>query len=170
MNLQEHIRKVIREETLKDSLQDIIDNEDIATAAKLVGGVENLIKILYDGDIKQFYKENNYVPFKISNDGMSMYIDDLLVYSLNLEDWSKKEKTLGDFGYGPKDFLSYKFTARLHSGITSGNGQKFWKVVGTSGDSGFGYSFISKRSTLGKRARAQIFQQIIDKYNLNSYL
>ena len=169
MNLQEHIRRVIREETLKDSLQDIIDNEDIATAAKLVGGVENLVKILYDGDIKQFYKENNYVPFKISNDGMSMYIDDLLVHSLNIEDWSKKEKKLGDFRWTSQG-MNYKFTARLHSGITSDTKQRFWKVVGISGDSGFGYGFFSKRNTLGKRARAQIFQQIIDKYNLNSYL
>jgi hypothetical protein len=169
MNIKEHIRKVLKEETLKDTLQDIIDNEDLATAVKLVGGAENLVNILYDGDIKQFYKENNYVPFKISNDGMSMYIDDLLVHSLNLEDWSKKEKKLGDFGYGPKDFLSYKLTARLHSGITSDTKQRFWKVVGISGDSGFGYGFFSKRNTLGKRARAQIFKQIIDKYDLNSY-
>jgi hypothetical protein len=43
-------------------------------------------------------------------------------------------------------------------------------VVGTSGDSGFGYSFINKRNTLGKRARQQIFKQIIDKYNLQKYI
>jgi hypothetical protein len=155
---------------VKTNLEKLIEKIGIDNAKKAVGGIENLIKILYDGDLKRYYKENDYIPFKISTDGMAMYIDDLLVQSLNLEDWSKKEKTLGYFGYGPKDYLSYKFTARLHSLITSNTKQQFWKVVGTSGDSGFGYSFITKRNTLGKRARAQIFQQIIDKYDLNSYI
>jgi hypothetical protein len=45
-----------------------------------------------------------------------------------------------------------------------------YKVVGASGDSGFGYSFITKRNTLGKRNRQQIFSQIIDKYKLKKYL
>jgi len=168
--MKQLIRKILKEETFKDEVKRRIADDGVAETAPLFGGVENLVNVLYDGDIKQFYKENDYVPFKISNDGMSMYIDDLLVHSLNLEDWSKKEKKLGDFGYGTKDFLRYKFTARLHSGITSDTKQQFWKVIGTSGDSGFGYSFITKRNTLGKRHRSQIFQQIIDKYDLNSYL
>jgi hypothetical protein len=50
------------------------------------------------------------------------------------------------------------------------SGQKIWRVVGQSGDYGFGYSFITKKNTLGKRARRQIFQQVIDKYGLNSYV
>jgi hypothetical protein len=41
-----------------------------------------------------------------------------------------------------------------------------YRVVGTSGDFGFGYSFITKRNTLGKRNRQQIFSQIMDKYGL----
>jgi hypothetical protein len=168
--MKQLIRKILKEETFKDEVKRRIADDGVEATAPLFGGVENLVNVLYDGDIKQFYKENNYVPFKISNDGMSMYIDDLLVHSLNLPDHSKKEKILGDFVYGPKDFLRYKLTARLYSGITSGNGQKLSKVVGVSGDSGFGYSFITKRNTLGKRNRAQIFQQIIDKYDLNSYL
>jgi hypothetical protein len=49
------------------------------------------------------------------------------------------------------------------------SGKIMWRVVGTSGDSGFGYGFISTRNTLGKRARMQIFKQIIDKYKLDSY-
>jgi len=43
-------------------------------------------------------------------------------------------------------------------------------VVGTSGDSGFGYGFINKRNTLGKRYRQQIFKQIIDKFELGDYV
>jgi hypothetical protein len=50
------------------------------------------------------------------------------------------------------------------------SGQKIWRVVGQSGDYGFGYSFITKRNTLGKRARTQIYNQIIDKYDLQEYL
>jgi hypothetical protein len=84
--------------------------------------------------------------------------------------YSKKEKELGNFVFGSKNYLRYQLTARLYTGITSRNGQQFFKVVGVSGDSGFGYGFITKRNTLGKRVRTQIFQQIIDKYDLNSYL
>ena len=38
-----------------------------------------------------------------------------------------------------------------------------------SGSSGFGYSAITKRETLGKTYRSQIYQQIVDKYNLEDY-
>lgn len=168
--MKQLIRKILKEETFKDEVKKRLADDGVAETATLFGGVENLVNVLYDGDIKQFYKENDYTPFKISNDGMVMYIDDLLVHSLNLADYSKKEKVLGNFVFGSKNSLRYQLTARLYTGITSRNGQQFFKVVGVSGDSGFGYGFITKRNTLGKRVRTQIFQQIIDKYDLNSYL
>jgi hypothetical protein len=34
---------------------------------------------------------------------------------------------------------------------------------------GFGYGDLKQKELLGKRARTQIFKQIIDKYNLDSY-
>ena len=46
MNLQETIRKVLSEETLKDSLTDIIKTDGIERAAKTVGGLTRLAKIL----------------------------------------------------------------------------------------------------------------------------
>lgn len=167
MNLQEHIRKILKEETLKDTLQDIIDNEDLATAVKLVGGAENLVNILYDGDLKKYYEENDLEPYKISND--NLYIDDLIVQLLDLPQTNspRPEKILGDFRWTSRG-TNYKFTARLYP-MNLSSGKKMWRAVGNSGDHGFGYAFITKRNTLGVRAKTQIFQQIIDKYNLDSY-
>ena len=64
--------------------------------------------------------------------------------------------------------MNYRFDARLVL-IKYYSGKKTWRVVGSSGDHGFGYPWISRRNTLGKRARLQIFKQIINKYNLNFY-
>ena len=46
MKLQETIRKVLSEETLKDSLTDLIKTDGIERASKTVGGVKRLAKIL----------------------------------------------------------------------------------------------------------------------------
>jgi hypothetical protein len=64
--------------------------------------------------------------------------------------------------------MPYKFTGYLMPTVI--NEQNYWKVVGIGGSYGFGYGFISKKETLGKRNRQQIFKQIIDKYNLQQYL
>jgi hypothetical protein len=80
----------------------------------------------------------------------------------------RDEKELGDFRFGSKDNMIYKFTARLYP--TNLHDQTYYKVVGLSGDSGFGYGFISKKNILGLRNRQQIFKQIIDKYNLEPYM
>ena len=109
----------------------------------------------------------------MSMDGMSLYIDDLIVQMHGFEDRRfstiRESKKLGDFRYGSKDYLSYRFTAEIYP-MKMENGQKMWRVVGTSGDSGFGYGFITKRNTLGIRHRTQIYNQIIDRFNLNDYL
>lgn len=173
MRLKESIRRLLREysEDRIERLRTLVQQHGVEFASKMVAGTENLIKILYNGDLKNFYQETNYVPYKISSDGMTMYIDNMLVNYLNLEDRGiGNEKRLGDFSFGPKGGLRYKFTAHLSSPYTGNDGQIFRRVVGFSGDSGFGYSFINKRNILGKRYRTQIYQQIIDKYNLDSYL
>jgi hypothetical protein len=178
MNLQETIKRILKEEvaepkksSVKDSLQQMIDDEGVIFASDLVGGLNNLIKIVYDGDIIEFSKGTGTKLSWISADGMGMYIHKFLVDKLGLEDnsWlSRPEKKLGDFRFGPKNGIQYKFTARITP--TTVNNQPYYKVVGTSGDSGFGYGFISQKNLLGKRYRQQIFQQIIDKYNLNQYM
>jgi hypothetical protein len=168
MNLQEQIRKVLEEEKVKDKLQQLVNNQELEMAIKLIGGPENLVKILYDGDLKKYYQENDIQPYYISSEP-NLFIDDILVHVLDLPETngSRPEKQLGDFRWTSQG-MNYKFTARLYP-VNYASGKKVWRVVGSSGDHGFGYSFISKRNTLGKRARIQIFKQIIDKYNLDSY-
>jgi hypothetical protein len=105
--------------------------------------------------------------YRISSEP-NLYIDDAVVQILDLPDFNfsrRGEKDLGTFKW-TRSGMSYRFKAVIHP-ITYEGGNKMWRVIGTSGDSGFGYSWITKRNTLGKRARMQIFKQIIDKYNLD---
>ena len=46
MNLQEHIRRILKEESLKHSLIQMIKDDGFFTTAKYVGGIFNLMKIL----------------------------------------------------------------------------------------------------------------------------
>ena len=178
MNLQQSIRKILKEETEipvdndKELIDDLIREYGIDTAIKYLGGIDNYINIRYDGDIKEYSKENNLKLVIISDDKMNMYINELLVKKLGIEDnkyTSKGEKKLGKFGYGPKNGMQFAFNAELIPGPKKHN-LTYYRVVGSSGDSGFGYSFINKRNTLGKRYREQIFNQIVDKYKLQEYL
>ena len=158
---------------MKEDLRDLTNDVGFITASKAVGGIYNYVKILYDGDIRQFYKYTDYIPYDITSDGERMFIDKFLVDTFKLEDnphWSGREKTLGKFKFGSKNGIQYSFNAKVTGPRFAKNGQEFMQVIGMSGDSGFGYSFISQRNTLGKRARMQIFKQIIEKYNLDSYL
>ena len=173
VNMKDLIRKILREQTesKKDAIKSMIKKSGLETAAKVMGGVDSLIKILYDGDMIKFSEETNTPLAYMSLDKMNLYLHEALVNELALKDtqWgSRNEKELGKFAYGSKNGLKYAFSAtltpsRLHD-------QKYYRVVGTSGDSGFGYSFINKRNILGKRYRQQIFNQIIDKYKLQEYL
>ena len=178
MNLQQSIRKILKEETEipvdndKELIDDLIREYGIDTAIKYLGGIDNYINIRYDGDIKKYAKENNVKLVIISDDKMNMYINELLIKKLGIEDnkyTSGGEKKLGKFGYGAKNGMQFAFNAGLMTGPKKHN-LTYYRVVGSSGDSGFGYSFINKRNTLGKRYREQIFNQIVDKYKLQEYL
>ena len=171
--MRELIRKILNESKVKDQLKQSIEDNGLLDTIQYIGGADNLVRILYDGDIMKFYEESGFTPVKITEDGMNMYIDDLIILSfdlpINIRTRNQEEVLLGDFRWGSKG-SNYKFTARARSFISQNNGQKLWRVVGTSGDYGFGYSFITKRNTMGKKGRDQIFQQIIDKYDLQQYL
>ena len=171
------IRHIIKEETdqvenkklsAKDKLKTIADNFGLDYAAKAVGGIDKYVRIFFDGDLKKFYQESGVEPYRISSEP-NLFIDDLIVQSFYLPDtaYSKKEKELGKFSW-TSGGIRYQFNARLSLNEYA-SGKKMWRVVGTSGDSGFGYGFISTRNTLGKRARMQIFKQIIDTYKLDTY-
>jgi hypothetical protein len=168
--MRELIRKILNESIIKDQIKQLIDDEGLAGAIEYIGGADNLIKILYDGDISQYYEETGFTPIKISSEP-NLYIDDLIVQKLNLPSIKfigQNMKDLGEFSWTTNG-STYKFNAQLYP-ITYNSGQKKWRVVGQSGDYGFGYSYITKKNTLGKRARTQIFNQIIDKYDLQKYL
>jgi len=177
MNLQQSIRKILKEETEipvdndKELIDDLVRNYGIDTAIKYLGGINNYINIRYNGDIKEYSKENNVKLVIISDDKMNMYINELLVKKLGFKErksWYPNEKELGKFRFGSKDGIKFKFNATLIPGPKKHN-LTYYRVVGTSGDSGFGYSFIN-RNTLGERYREEIFNQIVDKYKLQEYL
>ncbi len=159
-------------ESKVDALKELVKNVGYNTASKMVGGTENLVNILFDGDIMNYYKETGFTPVRISEDGMNMYIDDLIISTFGLEPkkgYLKDEGGLGDFKW-KSGGMTYKFTANIRQFVSQNNGQKLWRVVGTCGDSGFGYAYIPQRHVIGKRGRQQIFKQIIDKYGLKIFL
>jgi hypothetical protein len=147
--------------TLENSLRNIIVKHGYETAIKTVG-FKNLIKILYN-NIYEFYVDNKIKPYILRDS--SLMIEDRFIQYLDLQDDWYNQKKLGEFTWisgGHK----YRFTARLQPLKIMGN-VTHWKVVGTCGDFGFGYSYISKKNTIGNRGRQQIFKQIIEKYNLD---
>jgi hypothetical protein len=169
--MRDLIRRIIKEQIVdkKQMLQDLVKSSGFNTAVKMVGGPENYIRLMYGGDFNKFIQDNNIQVARISDDGMNMYLDPMFVDLMMFDNTNFGAKKLGKFRYGPKDGISYSFTADLLPVKSNGEIIRY-KVVGTSGDSGFGYSFITKRNTLGKRNRQQIFSQIIDKYELKKYL
>ena len=173
VNMKDLIRKILREQTesKKDAIKSLIKKSGLETAARVMGGVDSLIKILYDGDMIKFSEETNTPLAYMSLDKMNLYLHEALVNELGLKDigWAgRNEKELGKFAYGSKNGLRYAFNATLAP--TRLHNQNYYRVVGTSGDSGFGYSFINKKNILGLRYRQQIFKQIIDKYDLSKYM
>ena len=171
MNLHETIRKVLREEVsgISNKFRELSKKVGLTDAIKVVGGIENFVNIAYNGDIKEYFKNEDIEPYSFKfGDNVNMYLDDILVQHLNLKDFSDDEKELGEFRFGKKDSMGYKFKAKLRK-IKYMNGKITWRVVGLSGSRGFGYSFVNMRDELPKTYRKQIFQQIINKYNLDSY-
>ena len=171
--MRDLIKKILREqvESKKDAIKSLIKKSGLETAAKVVGGIDNIINFAYDGDLIKF-SEDAIVPLAyMSLDGMNFYLHVALVEKLGLKNFkygSQIQKELGKFRFGSKNGFQYAFDARaiparLHD-------QTYYKVGGVSGDSGFNYPYINQRNTLGKKYRQQIFNQIIDKYDLKPYM
>ena len=146
------------------------------TAVKFVGGYKNYINIMFGGNIQKYFKELGLPPYYITKDGMDMYIHNTIVDLLNLRDYAIRvgdEKPLGAFiwrsgGINYRVSISLKPINRemVFNNSLLKKGQ-YWKVLGSSGDSGWGYSYISQINTIGKRGRQQLFKQIIDRYGLD---
>ena len=168
------IKEIIVEETtdkpIKQKVLDLVKFVGPDKAAKYIGGIKKLVDIAYDGDVKKFSDETN-TKIRISSDGMNMYFPDSLVQLLGFEDinyGSSKEKVLGEFTY-KREGMRFRFRGRLMRTTFLGKDVE-WRVVGTSGDYGFGYGFLNKKETFGIRTRKQIFKDIIDKLNLEPYM
>jgi hypothetical protein len=164
--------KVTQEQFNK--LQQTLLDFGLVKAAQYVGGYKQLSD-LFNGNLDPFYKnfseKYGITPVYLSNDRMNLYIHDFIVQNMGLEDFkygTGKEKGLGKFRFGSKNSFMYAFNANLMK--TSIRDMVYWRVGGTSGDSGFGYGYFTKKQTLGVRHRTQIFNQILDKYDLRKYL
>jgi hypothetical protein len=78
MNLQESIRRVLREESIQDSLFDMIKTDGFKKAAKAVGGGKRLMKILnLDGEdldefIYQYLTDNLHPDYNWSPEDYSL--------------------------------------------------------------------------------------------------
>lgn len=170
--MKDLIRRILREETesKKDVIKSMIKKSGLETVVRVMGGINNIIDIVYDGDLIKF-SEDTITPIAyLSTDGLNLYLHEALVEQLKIKDTthSNDQYYLGEFFFGSKNGSDDSIHTRLEPHRL--HNQLYYKVVGSSGNYGFGHFFISKRNTLGKRYRQQIFKQIIDKYNLNPYM
>jgi hypothetical protein len=180
MNLQEHIRRIIKEETdqddnnsrLKDKLKSVTNELGFENAFKMVGGIKNYVKIVYDGDLKSFFKQNGIDPYLIVDEYYwqdktipNMYISEFLINELNID--TNDLGSLGTFKWGPKKNPYVAFCDLNTVREKFNNGFNYYRVKGRGYGKQFGYGNTSQ--TIGKTYRKQIFKQIIDKYDLDSY-
>ena len=171
--MKDLIKKILKEETesKKDAIKSLIKKSGMEVACKVMGGINNIINIIYHGNIMDFSEDTHTPIVYLSTDGMNLYLHEALVDELGIEEsksWYSGEKNLGQFRFGSKNGHVFNFNARMRPQKL--HNQTYYKVLGTSGDFGFGYTEITKKNTLGKRYRQQIFKQIIDKYNLEPYM
>ena len=168
--MKQLIRKILKEETFKDEVKKMIADDGVAKTATLFGGIENLVNTVYDGDLKTFFKESGVEPYKIADYTESfyimpnMYISEYLVKKLGI-----KTINLGEFKWGPKkDNLPYTAFCELKTPCQKHkNGLYYCRVIGHGHTHRLGYN--TNKNPIPKTYRKKIFQQIIDKYNLDSY-
>jgi hypothetical protein len=181
MKLNEEISRIKsllfeqEEETSKfgDKMKDALWTMDVNTAQRYVGGYKNYVDIMFDGDINKFFEEKNIKPYHISVDGMDMYLHDAFVDVIGLRPTGRKGgRTLGSFTWksGGINFrLDVTLIPKVGTPWAEPNafgGQKYWRVIGRSGDSGWGFPFLRNTDIIGKRGRQQVFKQIIDRFGL----
>lgn len=52
---------------IQEILSNIANKHGIKNAIKAVGSIDRYIKIMYDGDLKSFYKKSKLVPYKFTD-------------------------------------------------------------------------------------------------------
>ena len=129
--MKDLIKKILKEETEEPSDNDLkgLYNEiGWYQIERMFGSVSNYIKMVYGGNLKEFYKNENVRPYYIrEGNEVNMYFDDNLVQHLNLEDFGEYEKKLGKFKFGRKNDIQYSFDARLRK-VNHITGKVVWKV------------------------------------------
>lgn len=172
------MKYIITEEQLNDipegepskgkTIRRLIKDIGLVEVAETIGGLERVIDLGYGGDMKWLVRDTGFNLIYKSNDGMNLFIHKVLADTLPVKELFNGDKELGKFRFGPKNDVGYAFTAVLTPTVKMG--EPYYRVVGRSGDSGFGYNDIYKKHILGKRYRDQIFKQIIDKYDLKPFM
>jgi len=150
------------------TIRRLIKDIGLVEVAEIIGGLERVIDLGYGGDMKWLVRDTGFNLIYKSNDGMNLFIHKVLADKLPVKELFNGDKELGKFRFGPKNDVGYAFTAVLMPTVKMG--EPYYRVVGRSGDSGFGYNDILKKHILGKRYRDQIFKQIIDKYDLKPFM
>ena len=186
---------------IQNKLKEIAKKYGIDNAVKAVGNnMDRYLKRMCDGDINKYYKEMQLSPYKLSDDGMTLYIDDLIVQIVGFNDLPfrtfKGAKSIGGFRYGDKDSMENACLIKIYP-FQMDNGQQMWRVVGSKCSliqqsngsllyidddeyepigyraefiQGFGYEGIKKRNELCLKHRTQIYNQIIEDFYLNEDL
>ena len=104
------IRRIIREETesKKDAIKSMIKKSGLETAARVMGGINNIIDIVYDGDLIKF-SEDKITPIAyMSSIELNLYLHEALVKQLGIQDTTNPNDQyyMGNFTFGssPSDF------------------------------------------------------------------
>ena len=123
--LNESVIKILREETIQDSLLQMINNIGIKNASKAVGGMNRLIKILdynWGPKLHNLYKEEvkkyGIYEFSINDEYLYAYLGEWdgydYLYTLVISQWVNKELTLL---FGDKWIPVFKKWFEYNSGL-----------------------------------------------------
>jgi hypothetical protein len=160
------LQRILTIESASPRLKEKLIKLGYKLGSEVVGSIQKYVDLAFDGDIFEFSKESGINMVEFSDDKLNMYINDLLVNNLDLKmGHSTQMKNLGEFKYKSAGG-NYTMSVSLIKVPGTDRG----KVIGVSGDYGWGYSFITTRNTYGLRVRTQIFNQVIEKYDLQKYL
>lgn len=165
MSLQKIIKKILKEEKSFDDkkiIKDLLDEVGFDTTIKYLGGLSNFIDMMYDGDLLKF-SEGTITPIVYESlDRMNLYFHDEFAKRLGLKDIKSDNEIHRNLGYFKIVVDGERFTYEIVLTPTMIHNQPYGKVKSSDGNYGF--------SRLGENYRQQIFQQIIDKYDLKPYM
>jgi len=145
MNLQENIRKILKEETFKDEVKKMISDDGVKDTAVLFGGFDNLIKVLgYDEVSKYIYQyltekyypdygwpDHEYNREEVGRHGsVSFYVDDMLTFDYILYENGYKKLEVYPWIYNELDdiFENYEWKSVIKQWFQDNTGLKVDRV------------------------------------------